>query len=62
MNTRKLEKETLNLISFYATDISKTMDEKELFYENLQNLLDTTTNNSKTIILGDFNARVAIYR
>lgn len=35
-------KERLNFISVYAFDSSKTDEEKETFYENLQNLLGTT--------------------
>lgn len=54
----KMENTTLNVISVYAPDITKSKEEKIKFYENLQDLLDTTTAGTKTIILGDFNARV----
>lgn len=33
-------------------------EQKVTFYENLQDLLDTTRNSEKTIIIGDLNARI----
>lgn len=55
MVSLKLKKDMLNLLPVYALDISKTKGEKETFYENLHIHVETTTNNSKTIIIGDFN-------
>lgn len=56
--TLKIKNNLLNVIPVYAPDITKIKEEKDTFYENLQDLLDTTKNGEKTIILGDFNARV----
>ncbi|KAI4476741.1 hypothetical protein M0804_013358 [Polistes exclamans] len=53
----KLFNPTLNVISVYAPDITKTKKEKDDFYGKLKNLLDTTTTKNKTIILRDFNTR-----
>lgn len=54
----KPEKETVNLILVCAPNISKTNAEKETLCDKIHNLLDTTTINSKTKILTDFNLQV----
>lgn len=42
----------------YVPDITKSKEEKVKFYEIFQDLFDTTTANTKTILLGDLNAIV----
>lgn len=39
-------------------DITKSKEQTVKFFENLQNLLETTTANTETIILGELNETV----
>jgi len=45
-------------ISIYALDISKLKEEREIFFEELQETIDKLTNNEKIFIMGDFNSRI----
>lgn len=56
--TIKLKNTILIIILVYAPDNKKVR--KKIIHKNLQDLLDTTTNATKTIILGDLNARIVI--
>ncbi|XP_072168007.1 uncharacterized protein [Diadema setosum] len=47
----------LTLISAYAPTIVYTLEQKELFYQNLTKML-LSVRKDKLLILGDFNARV----
>ena len=46
------------IISAYAPTLTSTDNAKELFYQQLSELLQATPNSDKVILLGDFNARV----
>lgn len=46
------------IICVYAPDISKSQDEKNAFYDDLQRTLDKIARQNEIIILGDFNARI----
>ena len=48
----------LTLISAYAPTMTYSDAEKEKFYLELSNTLDSVPKNDKLLILGDFNARV----
>ena len=48
----------LTLISAYAPTMTYSDEEKEQFYLELSNTLDSVPKNDKLLILGDFNARV----
>ncbi|XP_072178194.1 craniofacial development protein 2-like [Diadema setosum] len=48
----------LSLISVYAPTMTYTLEEKELFYQNLSKVLRSVPKDDKLLILGDFNARV----
>lgn len=56
--TLKLQRTVLHVISVYAPDMNKPREERELFYEHLQQALDTIPRGDKLLILGDFNARI----
>ena len=46
------------IISAYAPTLTSSDDVKELFYQQLNEILQATSKNDKVILLGDFNARV----
>lgn len=48
----------LNVISIYAPEDNKPQQEREGFYDQLQDTIESITPNETTIILGDFNARI----
>ncbi|XP_072167310.1 uncharacterized protein [Diadema setosum] len=48
----------LTLISAYAPTMTYTLEQKELFYQNLTNVLRSVSREDNLLILGDFNARV----
>lgn len=54
----KLDNTTTQLISTYAPDTSKPIQEAESFYHDLQETLDTISNEDKIILFGDLNARI----
>ena len=48
----------LTLISAYAPTMTYTLEQKELFYQNLTNVVRSVPKADKLLLLGDFNARV----
>jgi hypothetical protein len=46
------------LLSLYAPDISKPKEQREEFYEDLQNVIDQIPKDALLIMMGDMNARV----
>ncbi len=46
------------IVSAYAPTLTSSQEIKEQFYEDLDQLIKTTPENDKLMILGDFNARV----
>ena len=48
----------LNIISAYAPTLTKSDETKEKFYEDLDQLIRSTSPNGKLLVQGDFNARV----
>eukprot|EP00745_Piridium_sociabile_P018132 TRINITY_DN26983_c0_g1_i10.p1 TRINITY_DN26983_c0_g1~~TRINITY_DN26983_c0_g1_i10.p1 ORF type:complete len:281 (+),score=56.43 TRINITY_DN26983_c0_g1_i10:428-1270(+) len=48
----------ITLISAYAPTLTSTEEQKERFYEDLDQIIRTTPAGDKLVILGDFNARV----
>ena len=48
----------LTLISAYAPTMTNTLEQKELFYQKLTDVLLTVPKDDKLLLLGDFNARV----
>lgn len=54
----KMDNEPLHIISVYASDITKAREERRMFYEHLQELLDAIPKKEKIIILGDLNVRI----
>ena len=48
----------LTLISAYAPTMTYSEEEKEQFYLELSNILDSVPKSDKLLILGDFNTRV----
>ena len=50
--------ETAHIISVYAPDINKPKQEREHFYQELQQLLDKLNTKEDIYILRDFNARI----
>lgn len=48
----------LTVISMYAHTLTSPDDAKEKFYEHLDQVIKSTPQNDKLVILGDFNARV----
>ena len=46
------------LLSLYAPDISKPKEQREEFYEDLQNSVDQKPRDALLIMMGDMNARV----
>ncbi|XP_044751629.1 craniofacial development protein 2-like [Coccinella septempunctata] len=48
----------LHLVSIYAPDMSKTREESDVFYRELQNTIDKIDNSGRIILFGDFNARI----
>ena len=48
----------VNLISAYAPTLTSSAEDKNLFYEKLDNLVCSIPSNEQLILLGDFNARV----
>ncbi|XP_055389945.1 uncharacterized protein LOC129618936 [Condylostylus longicornis] len=48
----------LHMISAYAPDINKPIEEITEFYDKLQELMDTIPESDKLVIMGDFNARI----
>jgi hypothetical protein len=52
------DNKTLNIISVYAPEDNKSIHEKEIFYDNLQDTLNMYKQDELVIILGDFNGRV----
>lgn len=56
--TLNTERGTLNILSVYAPDINKTKEDRENFYEKLEDTLNKIPPNEKTFVMGDFNARI----
>ncbi|XP_057671201.1 craniofacial development protein 2-like [Diorhabda carinulata] len=54
----RTETQLLNIISIYAPEDNKPKQERESFYEQLQNITESLPQNESIIILGDFNARI----
>lgn len=50
--------ELLNIISGYAPDIYKPKEEREIFYNQLHNIINTVNPQEKITIMGDLNARI----
>ena len=48
----------LTIISAYAPTLTNSDETKEMFYEDLDQLIRSTSSNDKLLIMGDFNARV----
>lgn len=48
----------LNVISTYASEGNKPKQERDLFHEQLQNVIDTLLQNKPLILLGDFHAQI----
>ena len=48
----------LTIISAYAPTLTNSDETKEKFYEDLDQLIRSTSPNNKLLIMGDFNARV----
>lgn len=48
----------LNIISVYAPEDNKPKQERESFYDQLQDTIQSLPQNQPLIVLGDFNARV----
>ena len=48
----------LTIISAYAPALTNSDETKEKFYEDLDQLIRSTSLNDKLLIMGDFNARV----
>ena len=46
------------LLSLYASDISKPIEQREEFYEDLQNVMNQIPKDALLIMMGDMNARV----
>ena len=56
--TLKFPQEKWCLLSLYAPDISKPKEQREEFYEALQNVTDQIPKGAILIMMGDMNARV----
>lgn len=56
--TLNIEKEKHHFISIYAPDITKSREEREQFFDQLQETLGILPNNDKIFIMGDFNSRI----
>lgn len=52
------EDQTLNIVSVYSPEDNKPKQERESFYDQLQNTIESLPNDQQSIILGDFNARI----
>lgn len=55
LTTNKLK---INVISVYSPEDCKPKEERETFYDSLQEVLDTILPEEAVIIMGDFNARI----
>lgn len=53
----KLNNGKIHFLSVYALDISKSREEREKFFDQLQSAIDQLPINEKVFIMGDFNAR-----
>ena len=49
---------TLTIISAYAPTLARPVEEKESFYETLNEIIRATPSSHKLLLMGDFNARV----
>ena len=58
----KTKKFTFNLIQVYAPQRGRPEQEKEHFYEDLQNATDTARYKEKLIVAGDFNGHIGCQR
>jgi hypothetical protein len=56
--TLKFHKNNLNIITTYAPDMTKPKEQREEFYNCLQQVLDDIPSEEQIIILGDLNARI----
>lgn len=56
--TLKTDTRRTNFISIYAPDINKSKEEKEIFFEQLQETMDKLSNSENIFIIGDFNSRI----
>jgi hypothetical protein len=54
----KIENTLTNIISVYAPDITKPLEEIEEFYTQLEHIISEVPVSEKLIMLGDFNARI----
>ena len=55
---KKKKKIKMNVIQCYAPTNTSEEEEKEEFYDRLQNILDKYPEKDTTILMGDFNAKV----
>eukprot|EP00745_Piridium_sociabile_P040226 TRINITY_DN767_c0_g1_i3.p1 TRINITY_DN767_c0_g1~~TRINITY_DN767_c0_g1_i3.p1 ORF type:complete len:1045 (-),score=247.16 TRINITY_DN767_c0_g1_i3:182-3316(-) len=51
-------KSHLTLISAYAQTMTYSLERKEMFYQDLRNVMQSAPKEDKILLLGDFNARV----
>ena len=56
--TLKFPQKKWCLLSLYAPDISKSKEQREEFYEDLQNVIDQIPKDALLIMMGDMKARV----
>jgi len=54
----KANNERTHFISVYAPDINKPREEKELFFEELQDTLDKISNKERIFIMDDLSSRI----
>ena len=54
----RTESQPLNIVTIYAPEDNKAKEERDSFYEKLQNIIESIPQNDSIIILGDFNARI----
>jgi len=54
----KANNERTHFISVYTPYMNKFREERELFFENLQDTLDKISNNERIFIMGDLNSRI----
>ena len=56
--TLQMDKGDLDVIQVYAPQQGRPTDEKEEFYENLQDLIDSMPNRDNQLVLGDLNGHI----
>lgn len=50
----------MNIIQIYALTADKSEEEKELLYQNIQEVFCRLPKNNLNIIMGDFNAKLGV--